>query len=180
MRRVELVPPVARYAQVARHLRGRIYAGEWVPGTTLPGAPSLSREYGVTQSVAQRALETLETSGLVRMESGRGSIVLDRRRWKTVVTLRRADGGTPSREQAEPALAAAAAAEPAVEMAEAGVALLPSTHDTPGDWVLVTEMMVLASDVAVAVAISWGLVRDALRGEGGWDLDEPNVSARPA
>ena len=62
----------------------------------------------------------------------------------------------------------------------ASLALMPGVHDAPGGQALVTDMTVLAADVAIATGRAWGLVRDALRAQDGWDLDEPWASARPA
>ncbi|HWG03235.1 MAG TPA: GntR family transcriptional regulator, partial [Trebonia sp.] len=58
--------PVARYEQIARDLRQRILDGDWAPGVTMPGAPTLAAEYGVTQSVAQKALEVVVSWRLAR------------------------------------------------------------------------------------------------------------------
>jgi DNA-binding transcriptional MocR family regulator len=181
---VELTPPVARYEQVARFLRRQILDGEIAAGAVLPGAPALARQKGVTQSVANRALETLEALGMVRMEAGRGSVVLEQRRWHVTVTVRQAAGeaGIPPEalSSAVTALEAAAGTDPAVEDLSASYVLIPATHDTPGWPALATEMTVLAADVGIAGVRAWGLVRDALRAQDGWDLDEPWASARPA
>lgn len=76
----ELAPPGApRYEQLADRLRKRIFDGTW-PGDEASG-PSFGREYGVSQPVVQRAFEALEREGLVRMESGRRTTVLPRKRW---------------------------------------------------------------------------------------------------
>lgn len=180
---MELTPPVARYEQVARLLRRQILDGEIGPGTVLPGSPALARQKGVSQSVANRALEMLEALGLVRMEAGRGSVVLEQRRWRVTVTVRRhGDPDVPFGviDSATSALEAAAGTDPAVSGLSASYVLMPATRDTPGWPALVTEMTVLAADIGIAGVRAWGLVRDALRGHEGWDLDEPSASARPA
>jgi GntR family transcriptional regulator len=80
-RYVEVTPPVARYEQVARQLRERIFSGEFPERSTLPSGPGLADRLGVSQPVVQRAFEVLAREGLVRMESGRGTTVLERQRW---------------------------------------------------------------------------------------------------
>lgn len=170
-RRVELVPAVARYEQVARLLRARIYAGEWSPGVTLPGAPSLSRTLGVTQSVAQRALEVLEGSGVVRMEAGRGSVVLERHRYHVSASLPWAqEGDPPERAMRELAAAVTTAerANPAISDAavvrRSGVAAVTMTVEVP--------------DAAHAAAHAGSVMRAACGT--GWDLAGASVEARPA
>jgi DNA-binding transcriptional MocR family regulator len=73
---VKPTQPVARYEQIARDLRKRILDGDWGPGVTMPGAPTLAAEYGVTQSVGQKALEVVVSWRLARTGAGRGTVVL--------------------------------------------------------------------------------------------------------
>lgn len=67
--------PRPEYLQVAVALRDAIEAGEWPPGTMLPGEPELAAWYGVTRATVNRALSVLRTEGLVRPERGRGTTV---------------------------------------------------------------------------------------------------------
>lgn len=77
----ELTPPGApRYEQLADRLRKRIFDGTW-PEEDASG-PFFGREYSVSQPIVQRAFEALEREGLVRLESGRRTTVLPRRRWR--------------------------------------------------------------------------------------------------
>lgn len=64
------------YAQVADDLAARIKAGEFPPGTRLPGRERIAAEYGVGEMTARRAVEELEARGMVRRDRARGALVL--------------------------------------------------------------------------------------------------------
>jgi DNA-binding transcriptional MocR family regulator len=180
---VEVTPPVSRYEQVAQQLRKRILDGTYAPGSKLPSGPELARQSGISQHSAQRALELLERDGLVSIVSGSGTTVVAQRRWRVSVTVRWTGGtGIPFgvEDAATSSLTVMASADPAVPELSATCVLTPSTHDTQGDWTLLTETTVLAADVAIATGRAWALVKEALRNHDGWDLDEPSASARPA
>lgn len=55
----------SQYRELAEALRGRIAAGEFTLGTSLPGEQALAFEYGVTRTVVRNALRWLEQRGLV-------------------------------------------------------------------------------------------------------------------
>jgi DNA-binding GntR family transcriptional regulator len=72
----DAVPGVSgRYLEIAAELRGRILAGEWAPGSTLPRMTDLSREYGVNRDTLARAIAVLEAEGLLWAVPRRGTIV---------------------------------------------------------------------------------------------------------
>lgn len=168
-RRMDLTPPVARYEQVARQLRKRIFDGEFPPGSPLPSGPELGRQHGVSQHASQRALEQLEAEGLVRMESGRRTMVMPRFRYRTETAVRwTAPGAVPAR-AAKAALARYA--DPAVSGTEARV----RADMTPP--LLIAVMTVEAADPAQAVARCWAAVRQALGTAEGWDLAAASVEA---
>ncbi len=171
-RRVELTPPVARYEQVARHLAARIYDGTYAAGDALPGAPSLAAALGVSQSVAQQAVELLERRGLVRRDVGRGTVVIDRRLYRvTVAGIRWAGDESAMKaafDAASDGLAAAGRADPAV--AGAG-------HAAAGPELEIT-MDVQAANPARAADAAWVVAEGACRD--GWDLDGAAVHAEPA
>ncbi|MET8146340.1 GntR family transcriptional regulator [Sphaerisporangium sp. NPDC005288] len=68
----------AKYREIAEDLRRRINAGEWVPGTTLPGYTGLTAEYEVGRGVIGDALAELEAEGLISVVKRRGIIVRER------------------------------------------------------------------------------------------------------
>lgn len=170
-RRMELTPPVARYEQVARQLRKRIFDGEFPPGTPLPSGPELSREHGVSQHAAQRALEQLEAEGLVRMESGRRTMVMPRFRYRAEAAVQWAAPG------AVPARAAKAALARYADPAVSGTEVRVRADMTPA--LLMAAMTVEAADPAQAVARCWAAVREALGTAGDWDLAGACIEAQP-
>ncbi|MCO6011720.1 GntR family transcriptional regulator [Actinoallomurus purpureus] len=68
----------AKYREIADDLRRRITAGEWLPGTTLPGYAGLVAEYGVGRGVISEALSMLEAEGLISVVKRRGITVRER------------------------------------------------------------------------------------------------------
>lgn len=168
---MDLTPPVARYEQAARLLWRRVYEGEWQPGETLPGAPALARQLGLTQSVANRALEWLEQRGAVQMQAGRGSVVLPRRLYHAIVSVPWAGEGEPPGEaiaRAAEIIASAGQGSPAITWHEV----------TPGYGVAVVDMTVEVPDAAHAATLAGGVMREAF-GDG-WNIAGASVSARPA
>lgn len=63
------------YAQLADDIAGRIRAGEFPPGSRLPGRERLATEYGVAEMTVRRALRELEGRGAVRVTGARGALV---------------------------------------------------------------------------------------------------------
>lgn len=59
------MPRDTPYLQVADALRARVRAGEWAVGDKLPSRARFAEEYGVGQSVAQRAMERLIIEGIL-------------------------------------------------------------------------------------------------------------------
>ena len=71
-----MAPKHSRYTEIAAHLRARIFAGEWEPGSTLPTLDALAAEYGADKNTISRAIsEVLEPEGLVWSVPRRGTIV---------------------------------------------------------------------------------------------------------
>jgi GntR family transcriptional regulator len=66
---------MARYEVEAAHLRGRIKAGEWEVGSTLPRIAELAEERRVSAHTIRNALNKLAEEGLVRIVRGTGAIV---------------------------------------------------------------------------------------------------------
>lgn len=66
-----------RYRVIADQIAERIRSGEWRPGTQLPTVRALMGEHGVALATAARVYRSLESSGLVVGEMGRGTFVRD-------------------------------------------------------------------------------------------------------
>lgn len=61
---------------VTRALRGRLEAGEWAPGTRLPGEHRLAEEYQVSRATIRTALRTLESQGMTTTRHGSGTYAI--------------------------------------------------------------------------------------------------------
>jgi GntR family transcriptional regulator len=57
--------PVAPWRQIAQIFRDRIASGELAPGDRLPSIRSISQEYEVATTTAQKVLEALRDERLV-------------------------------------------------------------------------------------------------------------------
>lgn len=68
---------VSLYRQMANSLKQRIRAGQYHKGHKLPSLRQLSAEFGVSLSVAQRALRHLESEGVVLAHHGRDVRLVD-------------------------------------------------------------------------------------------------------
>ncbi|ATU92768.1 hypothetical protein BLM14_14875 [Phyllobacterium zundukense] len=71
--------PVPMWSQIAERLRRAIEDGTFRPGAVLPGEAELNRRFGVSRTTSRAALDHLETEGLIKRKSGRGSIVIEPR-----------------------------------------------------------------------------------------------------
>lgn len=78
------LPPRARidarhpFETIALKLQERIYSGELPIGLPIPAAKVLGKQYGVSPSTAQRAVQLLGELGLVRIEPSRPTLVIPR------------------------------------------------------------------------------------------------------
>lgn len=68
-------PGLSRYGALAQALRSRIVAGEWPPGSALPGEQALAAEHGVALGTLRQAMALLAEQGLVQRLHGRGTFV---------------------------------------------------------------------------------------------------------
>lgn len=68
---------VALWRQIAGSLEREISAGRLPAGARLPTEAELSVRFGVNRHTVRRAMEELQTRGLVRIEQGRGSFVAE-------------------------------------------------------------------------------------------------------
>ncbi len=69
------MPRTPQYRRVADDLRTQIRSGALPAGSQLPSIPNLGKQYGVSDDVAYRAIETLRAEGLVETRQGTGSFV---------------------------------------------------------------------------------------------------------
>ena len=67
--------PQPLYSQVRRALLDHIRNGEWLVGDSLPNETFLAQRFGVSVGTIRKAIEGLETSGLVKRIQGRGTYV---------------------------------------------------------------------------------------------------------
>lgn len=66
---------VALWRQIQRILEAEIAAPAAAPGDRLPTEAVLSARFGVNRHTVRRALQALESRGLIRVEQGRGAFV---------------------------------------------------------------------------------------------------------
>ncbi len=68
---------VALWRQIASQVEREITAAGRSPGERLPTEAELSARFGVNRHTIRRAMESLETRGLIRIEQGRGSFIAE-------------------------------------------------------------------------------------------------------
>lgn len=68
---------VALWRQIGAAIEAAIKAGRHAPGERLPTEAELSARFRVNRHTIRRAMEELETRGMVRVEQGRGSFVAE-------------------------------------------------------------------------------------------------------
>lgn len=66
---------LARYQQLADHLRTQIAANEFSPGERLPSEAELARQHDVALGTVRQAVAVLTEEGLVERRQGRGTFV---------------------------------------------------------------------------------------------------------
>ena len=64
------------FAVVLNELLQRLRQGEWQPGDHLPSITQLAEQFSVSTGSVREALRSLQSQGLVRIEHGRGVIVI--------------------------------------------------------------------------------------------------------
>jgi GntR family phosphonate transport system transcriptional regulator len=68
---------VALWRQIEQAMAAEITAGRLPPGARLPTEAALTARFAVNRHTVRRAMEELESRGLVRIEQGRGSFVAE-------------------------------------------------------------------------------------------------------
>jgi len=151
------MPRDTPYLQVADEIRARVLAGEWAVGDKLPSRARFAKEYGVGQSVAQRAMERLIIEGILEGRAGSGTYVRKARERRRMVRsrLRQERSGSPFRADLK-------------DQGSAGTwecssrARVPATEDIaarlaiePGDHCVMTHYEFLADGQPAQLATSW-------------------------
>ncbi|MFS8203263.1 GntR family transcriptional regulator (plasmid) [Streptomyces sp. CWNU-52B] len=70
-------PDIPRWKQVYGVIEQRITAGEYPPGSQLPGVLAIQGEFGIAQMTARRVLTELRDAGLAQMQPGIGTFVTE-------------------------------------------------------------------------------------------------------
>jgi GntR family transcriptional regulator, transcriptional repressor for pyruvate dehydrogenase complex len=75
---------------VADELLDRIIAGEFPPGTSVPGELELMARHEVSRMTVREAMKTLEAQRILSVERGRGTFVNPLNRWASLEAVLRA------------------------------------------------------------------------------------------
>ncbi|XAS67735.1 FadR/GntR family transcriptional regulator [Micrococcaceae bacterium Sec5.7] len=76
--------------EVADELLDRIIAGEFLPGSSVPGELELSAKHEVSRMTVREAMKTLEAQRILSVERGRGTFVNPLNRWASLEAVLRA------------------------------------------------------------------------------------------
>ena len=76
--------------EVAEELLDRILAGEFPPGSVVPGELELSSRHEVSRMTVREAVKTLAAQNILRVERGRGTYVNPVNRWSSLHAVLRA------------------------------------------------------------------------------------------
>lgn len=76
--------------QVADELLDRIIAGEFPPGSLVPGEHELSARHEVSRMTVREAMKTLQAQHILSVERGRGTFVNPLNRWASLEAVLRA------------------------------------------------------------------------------------------
>jgi DNA-binding GntR family transcriptional regulator len=71
----EIDRPDAPYLQIARHIRDQITLGHLPEGAKVPSARQICVDFHVAMSTAMKALNALQSEGLIRSTRGSGTVV---------------------------------------------------------------------------------------------------------
>jgi GntR family transcriptional regulator len=65
------------YRRLYSELKQRIRDGVYEPGTLLPSEPALEKDFSVSRTTIRKAMEILANEGLVRVQQGKGTEILN-------------------------------------------------------------------------------------------------------
>ena len=141
-----------RYQKVAADLRQKIISGDPAPGANLDGQAKIAKDADTDPAVVNRALAVLSAEGLVRVEHGKKTVVLERSRWIVEFELRLPPGREAHRRAAGEVgdrLRQAVAAQPAVTAME----------PQPSAYGRLVTLAVESADLAGATTVALGVCR---------------------
>jgi DNA-binding FadR family transcriptional regulator len=69
------------HEQLAAALAREIVSGELLPGAVVPSEPELVRQFGVSKTVARETIQALGAVGLIRVQQGKRTVVLEQDQW---------------------------------------------------------------------------------------------------
>ncbi len=73
------------YQQIADQITGKVMAGDWAAGQSLPSIRELAAASRVSVITVRRAYEELERAGVIATRQGKGSVVAERSDLPTVL-----------------------------------------------------------------------------------------------
>jgi GntR family transcriptional regulator len=151
------MPRETPYLQVADALRARIHAGEWAVGDKLPSRAQVAKEYGVGQSVAQRAMERLIIEGVLEGRAGSGTYVRRPRERLRMVRSRHRErrGGSPFRADMKEQGRAGTWESRSTARVPAPDRIAERLAIAPGDLCVYTRYEFLADGLPVQLSESW-------------------------
>ncbi|GAA4483702.1 hypothetical protein GCM10023191_005750 [Actinoallomurus oryzae] len=80
VRTTEQADKTPRYRRIAAQLIAAIEAGEYPPGSQLPGEAQLADQFQASRNTIRSALGELDGRGLIEVVHGKGRVVLERAR----------------------------------------------------------------------------------------------------
>ncbi|GLY82012.1 GntR family transcriptional regulator [Actinoallomurus iriomotensis] len=80
LRTAQQADKTPRYRRIAAELVAAIEAGEYPPGSQLPGEAQLADQFGASRNTIRSALGELDGRGLIEVVHGKGRVVLERPR----------------------------------------------------------------------------------------------------
>jgi DNA-binding FadR family transcriptional regulator len=75
------------HEQIAPRIARDIISKRLPPGATIASEPQLVSTYGVSKTVARETVQVLEAAGLVRIQHGKRTVVLDEEEWNILSSL---------------------------------------------------------------------------------------------
>ena len=77
MSKISNISGVPKYRQLLNKLTASISSGEYPVGSQMPTETEVMMKFGVSRITVRNAMQHLESEGLIKRESGRGTFVLD-------------------------------------------------------------------------------------------------------